>query len=212
MRIKRVFDFLVSLVGLIAISPLLVLIAVVVKSDSPGPALFRQIRVGKNGVPFRIRKFRTMYIDNRGLELTSGDDPRITRAGKFLRRYKLDELPQLIDVLQGTMSLVGPRPEVPKYIAAYPESSRVKVLSVPPGITDLASITFRNESEILSASDSPERTYLEQILPVKVQLYEKYADERSFLLDCSILLRTLLVVFSNRANSTAPPRKGVSIG
>src|SRR3954454_127870 len=124
LMLKRAFDMFASLVGLMLISPVLLVLALVVKLDSPGPVLFRQKRVGKRGVPFRIRKFRTMYVPTRpGLELTAGADPRITRVGRFLRRYKFDELPQLIDVLQGTMSLVGPRPEVPKYIAMYPESS-----------------------------------------------------------------------------------------
>jgi lipopolysaccharide/colanic/teichoic acid biosynthesis glycosyltransferase len=209
LMLKRAFDMFASLVGLMLISPVLLVLALVVKLDSPGPVLFRQKRVGKRGVPFRIRKFRTMYVPTRpGLELTAGADPRITRVGRFLRRYKFDELPQLIDVLQGTMSLVGPRPEVPKYIAMYPESSRATILSVRPGITDIASISFRHESDILAVAEDPERTYLEQILPIKIRLCEQYVRERSFPSDFSILFKTIAAICSpQRLPNLAPQEK-----
>ena len=155
MIIKRIFDFVLSLVGMIILSPLFLLSAILIKLDSPGPVFFRQERVGYAGRLFRMHKFRTMFADASGIPLTIGDDPRITRCGRFLRRFKLDEFPQLIDVLKGDMSLVGPRPEVPRYMAQYPEDIRKLVLSVPPGITDIAAIKFKNENELLkNAQDS----------------------------------------------------------
>lgn len=200
MRLKRAFDVAASLLGLILFAPLLFVIAILVKLDSPGPVLFRQIRVGRNGVPFHIHKFRTMYVSKKpGLELTAGNDRRITRLGRLLRKYKFDELPQFIDVLRGKMSLVGPRPEVPRYVEAYPESCREKVLSVRPGVTDLASIKFRNESDILANAEDPERTYVEQVLPLKLELYEKYVEERSFWMDFGILFKTVTAVCRTRS-------------
>lgn len=195
---KRIFDFLGSFAGLLLLSPVLLLISLVILVDSPGPVFFRQQRVGRYGNLFRIHKFRTMRVDaeRAGMQITVGDDPRITRSGRWLRRYKLDELPQLIDVLVGDMSLVGPRPEVPGYVDMYPSASRELVLSVRPGITDPASIQFRAESEILSKAKDPEREYVESILPVKIELYEQYVRTRTFLGDIFIIFKTFKVIAS----------------
>ena len=175
------------------LGPILLLIALAIRLDSPGPAVFRQDRVGRGGIVFRIHKFRTMIVDAErcGPSLTSGADVRITRIGRHLRRYKLDELPQLLDVLIGRMSLVGPRPELPKYVERYPSEIRAKVLSVAPGITDPASLSFINESEILGRSTDPERTYVESVLPRKLVLAVDYVENRSFLLDLKVIARTL---------------------
>ena len=192
---KRLFDLLAACAGLLLLSPLLLIVALAIKLESPGPAFFRQERVGRQGVPFRIHKFRTMRVDSeRGGQLTVGDDARVTRCGRILRRFKVDELPQFIDVLRGDMSLVGPRPEVPKYVAAYPPDVRRRLLSVRPGITDLASIAYRNESALLGSSEDPERTYIEEVLPAKLRLNLEYLDQRSFALDLQIILRTLRVL------------------
>jgi len=194
---KRLFDLVVAAAGLLLLWPLFALIALAIRLDSPGPVFFRQERVGRHGVPFRIHKFRTMVADApvRGRELTIGDDPRITRVGAVLRRYKLDELPQLIDVLQGTMSLVGPRPEVPRYVQHYPPALREKVLSVRPGITDLASIEYRRESELLARSDDPERTYVQEVLPHKLQYAAQYVEHATLWTDLRLLARTLRVLW-----------------
>jgi len=197
-RDKRLFDLLAAGAGLVLLAPLLLALALWIRLDSPGPALYRQRRVGRHGVPFDILKFRTMAHRpdgaDGGRQLTVGCDPRITRAGRFLRASKLDELPQLINVLQGTMSLVGPRPEVPRYVDCYPPAVRRTVLSVAPGITDLASILYKEESAILGRAADPERTYVETILPVKLAYYQRYVHERSFWLDLRILARTLVAV------------------
>jgi lipopolysaccharide/colanic/teichoic acid biosynthesis glycosyltransferase len=192
---KRLFDLVAAGAGLVLLGPLLLALALWIKLDSPGPVLFRQQRVGRRGVLFDIYKFRTMTDrpDN-GRQLTVGRDPRITRAGHFLRRSKLDELPQLINVLEGTMSLVGPRPEVPRYVAFYPPEARNTVLSVAPGITDLASILYKEESEILGRAADPERAYVETILPVKIAYYQRYVRERSFWLDLRIIFQTLAAI------------------
>lgn len=195
---KRVFDLLGSFAGLLLLSPVLLLISLIVLVDSPGPIFFRQQRVGRYGKFFRIHKFRTMRVDaeKAGMQITVGDDPRITRSGQWLRRYKLDELPQLIDVLVGDMSFVGPRPEVPRYVDMYPSASRDLVLSVRPGITDPASIQFRAESEQLSKAKDPEREYVENILPVKIELYQQYVRSRTFLGDIFIIFKTFKVIAS----------------
>ena len=197
---KRAFDLLLAGLGLVLLSPLLLAIAIAVKLDSPGPVFYRQQRVGRHGVPFRIHKFRTMAHVERdaGPQLTVGADARITRVGAVLRRHKLDELAQLIDVLQGTMSLVGPRPEVPRYVALYPPELRTKVLSVRPGITCLASIEFRNESELLARAADPEREYVQVVLPRKLALAARYADTASLGLDVRILWRTLRLLLAAR--------------
>ncbi len=178
---KRLFDILASALGLLLLSPLLLFVALWIKWDSPGPVMFRQERVGRFGRPFRIHKFRSMRVDAPALgpQITIGEDPRITASGRFIRRSKLDELPQLWDVLRGAMSLVGPRPEVPRYVALYPPALREIVLSVRPGITDPASLAFRNESELLAASADPERTYVEEILPAKLALMVDYVESAS---------------------------------
>jgi lipopolysaccharide/colanic/teichoic acid biosynthesis glycosyltransferase len=190
---KRLFDILFAATGLAVLSPLLVAIAAWIKLDSPGPALFRQERIGRFGVPFLIHKFRTMThrAEGDGRQITVGADPRITRAGRWLRRTKLDELPQLFDVLRGRMSIVGPRPEVPRYVAHYPPALRDKVLSVRPGVTDYASLYFRRESELLSRATDPEREYLEVIMPEKLRWAARYVDEASLSTDLRLIARTL---------------------
>jgi lipopolysaccharide/colanic/teichoic acid biosynthesis glycosyltransferase len=189
---KRAFDLLAAACGLVVLAPLLLMIALWIKLDSPGPVFYRQQRVGRHGVLFNILKFRTMVdrpADQR--QLTVGRDPRVTRAGRFLRHYKLDELPQLANVLHGTMSLVGPRPEVPRYVACYPPQVRSLVLSVAPGLTDWASIQYKDENTILGGAADPERAYVDTILPVKLEYYLRYVRERSFWIDLLILWRTL---------------------
>jgi lipopolysaccharide/colanic/teichoic acid biosynthesis glycosyltransferase len=190
---KRCFDLILAGLGLLLLAPLLLLIALAIKLDSPGPVFFRQERVGRRGVLFRIHKFRTMIHAPQpaGPLLTVGADARITRVGTLLRAAKLDELPQLIDVLRGSMSLVGPRPEVPKYVALYPAALRNKILSVRPGITDPASIEFRDESTLLDRAANPEREYIEQILPRKLQLAAHYVDHASLSTDLAVIGRTL---------------------
>jgi lipopolysaccharide/colanic/teichoic acid biosynthesis glycosyltransferase len=192
---KRLFDFAAALAGLILLAPMFALVALWIKHDSPGPVFFRQQRVGRHGKLFSIFKFRTMTATRAGqLQLTVGHDSRITCAGKFLRDYKLDELPQLINVLQGTMSLVGPRPEVPRYVDCYPPDVRAIVLSVAPGITDWAAIHYRDESAILGRAADPERAYLETILPAKLDYYTRYVRERSFWTDLRIIFSTLAAI------------------
>jgi len=188
---KRMFDLLVAGVALLLLSPLLLLLGLLVRLDSPGPVLFRQQRVGRHGVPFRIHKFRTMVHGAAGLSLTVGADPRITRVGAFLRRTRLDELPQLIDVLQGRMSLVGPRPELPRYVAQYPADLRERVLAVRPGITDPSSLAFIDEAELLARAADPEREYVQVILPAKLKCAADYAERASLASDLGVLWATL---------------------
>lgn len=193
---KRLFDLLGAAAALLLLSPLLLLTAMLVKLDSPGPVFFRQERVGRGGVPFRIHKFRTMAADApaRGLPLTVGADPRITRVGGFLRRTRIDELPQFIDVLQGSMSLVGPRPEVPRYVAHYPPELRERALSVRPGITDPASLAHIDEAALLARAADPEREYIQRILPAKLQHAVDYAERASLGTDVVVLGRTLIAL------------------
>ncbi|MBI3345962.1 MAG: sugar transferase [Burkholderiales bacterium] len=188
--IKRLFDIVCSALGLLLLAPLLLLIAFWIRLDSPGPALFRQTRVGRHGVPFTIHKFRTMRSAP-GAAITVGVDPRITRSGRLLRAAKLDELPQLWDVLRGAMSLVGPRPELPHYVAIYPAELKAQVLAVRPGITDPASLAFSREAELLAAAPDPEREYREVILPAKLRLSADYASRASLRADLELILRTL---------------------
>jgi lipopolysaccharide/colanic/teichoic acid biosynthesis glycosyltransferase len=196
---KRLFDIVFSALGLLVLAPLLIAVAAWVKLDSPGPAFFRQERVGRFGVPFRIHKFRTMSHAQAagGPLVTVGADARITRAGAFLRRHKLDELPQLIDVLKGDMSLVGPRPEVPRYVAMYPPGLRDKVLSVRPGITDPASLQFRDESGLLARAADPEREYVEVVMPAKLRLAAQYVEHASLATDLQLIGRTVRLLFSH---------------
>ncbi len=193
---KRLFDILLSSLGLLVLAPVLLLIALAVKLDSPGPVFFRQERVGRFGAPFRIHKFRTMCHDQggKGLQITVGADSRITRVGGFLRRSKLDELPQLIDVWVGSMSLVGPRPEVPRYVAHYPAAMRDKVLSVRPGITDIASIEYRDESSVLAQAADPEQAYIHEVLPHKLALAASYVDQASVWMDVRLIWRTIMAI------------------
>jgi lipopolysaccharide/colanic/teichoic acid biosynthesis glycosyltransferase len=190
---KRAFDLLVAAAALLLLAPLLAAIALWIKVDSPGPVLFRQQRVGRHGRSFAIHKFRTMVVDapQRGPPLTIGNDPRVTRAGTFLRRSKLDELPQLIDVLAGHMSLVGPRPELPAYVAQYPAQLRDKVLAVRPGITDPASLEFADESALLARAADPEREYVEVLLPRKLHAAAAYAEQATLWTDLQVIARTL---------------------
>jgi len=190
---KRLFDIVCAGIGLLLLSPLLLAVAVWVKLDSPGPVMFRQERVGRFGAIFRIHKFRTMRVDapRLGPQITIGDDARITRSGRWLRASKVDELPQLWDVLRGAMSLVGPRPEVPRYVALYPAELRELVLSVRPGITDPASLSFRNESELLARAEDPEREYVEVVMPMKLRLAADYVRNASLGGDIRLILATL---------------------
>lgn len=194
---KRIFDVVMSGLGLVVLSPLFVLVSLWIKLDSPGPVFYRQIRVGRNNRDFRLFKFRSMRVgsDRKGLITVGGHDPRVTRSGYFIRKYKLDELPQLINVLIGDMSLVGPRPEVRKYVDMYtPE--QLHVLDVRPGITSLASIRYRNENELLDRVEDPDRCYVEEVMPDKLRIDLEYVADRSFVYDIKLIFRTFLEVIS----------------
>lgn len=193
---KRLFDLFFVVPGVLLLSPVFLIIALLIKKDSSGEILFKQQRVGLNGKPFKVLKFRTMVVDaeKQGAKVTTGNDPRITQTGQWLRKYKIDELPQLINVLKGEMSLVGPRPEVPEYIAFYTDEQKRTVLSVLPGITDLASIEFRNENELLANSENPVKDYREKVLPIKLKYYIQYVKERSLWMDFKLIIKTIAVV------------------
>lgn len=193
---KRLFDLLGAALALVLLAPLLLLVALAVRVDSPGPVFFRQDRIGRHGVPFRIHKFRTMQADApaRGPQVTLVHDERITRVGRALRHYRIDELPQFIDVLLGTMSLVGPRPEVPHFVAHYPAALAAQVLAVRPGITDPASLAHIDEAALLAGAADPERAYIERILPAKLVLQADYAARATLWTDATVLGRTLLVL------------------
>jgi lipopolysaccharide/colanic/teichoic acid biosynthesis glycosyltransferase len=193
---KRGFDFIVSFFAIFLLSPFILLIFVLVKLTSKGPGFFTQERLGKNGKPFKIIKFRTMHVvqENKSLLTLQGDD-RIFPLGKFLRTYKLDELPQLFNILKGEMSFVGPRPEVEKYFNYYTSEEKEKILSIAPGMTDLASLRFRNESELLLKTENPEQLYIKKILPVKKKYYTFYVDKRNFCFDIKIMWQTFSKVF-----------------
>jgi len=195
--IKRLFDIIFSILALIVLFPLMVIIAILIKITSPGPVFYRGTRIGKGGKPFRMFKFRTMVVnaDKIGGPSTPIDDPRLTKIGKFLKRFQLDELPQLINVLKGDMSLVGPRPEVPLYVDMMTEEEKDVILSVRPGMTDLASLWNFHEGEILKGSKDPEKTYQEKIRPKKLELQKKYVQTRSFWLDLKIILKTVIKIF-----------------
>ena len=193
MACKRAFDILCSFLGLTVLSPVLLVVSVLVAVTSPGGVFFRQERIGKDGKPFRIFKFRSMRKDNAGLKITTGNDSRITPVGRFLRKSKIDELPQLINVLVGDMSFVGPRPEVADYVNLYTPYQR-QVLLVRPGITGLASIRFRNENDLLTASDDPNRTYIQEILPEKLRLDLSYIPRAGVVQDIALIFETLAVV------------------
>lgn len=197
MRLKRNFDLICSSLGLLLFAPIFLLIAVVIKIESHGPVFFRQERVGLNGRIFLIHKFRTMSTEaeHKDLQITVGLDHRITRVGRILRKYKVDELAQLVDVLVGEMSLVGPRPEVPKYIACYPEAIRAEILSIRPGITDWASIKFKDENEILGRAQDPEKVYVQEVLPIKQRYCVEYVRNRTFFGDLRIIVATIFAIF-----------------
>ena len=211
----RLRDVIVAAIGLLLCTPVCALVAAAVRLDSRGPVFFRQVRVGRHGQLFRIHKFRTMRVSNDGLAVSTSMDPRITRAGRILRLSKLDELPQLINVLRGDMSIVGPRPEVPAYVDHWPADIRPIILSVRPGITDPASIAFRHEAGLLAGSSDPERTYLDEVLPLKAAAYAGYVRERSFWGDIRVILRTVIAVLtppsSSGKNPSADPRNGIAI-
>lgn len=190
--LKRSFDVLASLLGLLLLLPVLIAVAIWIKLDSKGPVFFRQIRVGRHGKAFRIHKFRTMTVNTEKQgKLTIGTDSRVTRSGEFLRKAKIDELPQLIDVLFGAMSLVGPRPEVPEFMDLYPADIRNKILSVRPGITDKASIEMIDENKVLGQYDDPHKAYVDIIMPMKAKFYCDYVDTKSFWGDIKIILMTV---------------------
>lgn len=198
MGIKRSFDIICALCGLIILSPVLLLIIVLIKLTSTGPVFFRQTRVGQYEKLFQIHKFRTMIVNAEasGLKITVGRDLRITSIGHFLRKTKLDELPQLIDVLMGTMSLVGPRPEVPEYVQYYTNEIKAIVLSVRPGITDWASIKMIDENDILARASDPQQAYIQQILPEKLAYAVRYVQTRSLKLDVYLILLTISKIFT----------------
>jgi lipopolysaccharide/colanic/teichoic acid biosynthesis glycosyltransferase len=194
---KRLFDIAVSLIGLICLSPLLLLVPTLIKLESSGPIFFRQKRMGRYFRPFYIFKFRTMvhHTGANGSLITSAGDPRITRCGRVLRKMKIDEIPQLINVLKGDMSLVGPRPEVPQYVEAFQEDYDF-ILKVRPGLTDLASLKYRNEEAILSRCEDPEKAYITTILPDKINLARQYIDQSSLLFDIRLILKTVTTIAS----------------
>ena len=195
LALKRLMDIAVSGCALAVLWPVLLLIALAIKIDDPGPVFYRQVRVGRYGKTFRIFKFRTMVVDadKKGLSITVGRDSRITRIGAFLRKTKLDELAQLINVFVGEMSFVGPRPEVPRYVDLYTPYQR-QVLLVRPGITDYASIAYRNENDLLAGCDDPEKMYIEKIMPDKIELNMKYLREISPIADIRLILSTIIAV------------------
>ena len=193
--IKRTFDILASGIGLIILSPLFIAISIWILLDSPGNVFYRQVRVGRKNKDFYLYKFRSMHTgaDKKGLITVGGRDPRVTRSGYYIRKYKLDELPQLINVLIGDMSLVGPRPEVRKYVSMYtPE--QMNVLNVRPGITDMASIRYRNENELLANAEDPETFYIQTIMPDKLKINLEYVMHSSFLNDLTIILKTITTI------------------
>lgn len=192
----RLIDFMASLFGLIFLCPVFLLIAIWIKlDDRRGPVFFRQQRVGKDGIPFGLYKFRSMYVDSdrHGLITVGGRDPRITRSGYYIRKYKLDELPQLINVLKGEMSMVGPRPEVRRYVDLYTDEQR-RVLSVRPGITDYASIEYMDENTLLAQSADPDKTYIEEIMPAKIRLNMKYINNPSLGEYLKIIFKTITAI------------------
>lgn len=192
--LKRLFDIVASGLGLAVTTPLSLAAAVAIKAESPGPVIFSQERVGRDGRTFRIYKFRTMRIDLLGPLVTAGKDQRITRVGGILRKSKIDEVPQLWNVITGSMSIVGPRPEVARYVEEWPSDLRGKILSVRPGITDPATLMLRNEQEILASKIDPESYYVESLLPIKAVMYADYVDGQSFVSDLRLILGTLRAI------------------
>jgi lipopolysaccharide/colanic/teichoic acid biosynthesis glycosyltransferase len=195
---KRTFDMVVAALGLVMLSPLLLFVALLIKLDSHGPVLFKQERIGKEFRPFLIYKFRTMVQNapKMGGPITSGNDSRITRAGRILRKTKFDEIPQLINVLKGDMSLVGPRPEVPRYVELF-RPDYEKILTVRPGLTDLASLKYSDEASILGESLNPEKDYVARLLPDKICLAKEYIERSSFAFDAKLIVDTIIKIFTN---------------
>jgi lipopolysaccharide/colanic/teichoic acid biosynthesis glycosyltransferase len=195
--LKRIFDIVASGIGLILLSPLFVILAIWIKCDSIGPVFYKQVRVGRNNMDFQLFKFRSMRVgsDKKGLITVGGHDPRITRSGYYIRKYKLDEFPQLINVFKGDMSLVGPRPEVRKYVDMYTEE-QMHVLDVRPGITDLASIRYRNENELLERVNDPDKYYVEVIMPDKLRINLEYVARHSFTFDIRLIFQTFRAIVS----------------
>jgi len=195
--IKRIFDFIFSLIGFLISLPILLIVSIIIKLDSKGPIFYRGNRVGKKGKMFKIFKFRTMVPEAEAIggSSTANDDPRLTKISGFLKKYQLDELPQLINVIKGEMSLVGPRPEVKIYIDMLPKEQKDLILSVKPGMTDFASLWNFHEGKLLAGSKDPEKEYLEKIRPKKIELQLKYVRERSFLLDLKLIFETILKIF-----------------
>lgn len=196
---KRLFDIVASGLGLLMLSPLFLILAIWIKLDSKGPVFYRQVRVGRNNKDFRILKFRSMRVgsDKGSLVTIGGHDPRVTRSGYFIRKFKFDELPQLINVFVGDMSLVGPRPEVRHYVD-YWTPEQMHVLDVRPGITDPASIKFRNENELMEKAEDPEKYYIEVIMQEKLKLYLEYVNNHSFIGDIGLIFKTFWVIVSER--------------
>lgn len=207
---KRLFDLTSSFLGMLCLSPLMVAVALLVKATSRGPILFKQERMGRRFRPFLICKFRTMVQDapKLGGQITCGEDPRITQVGRILRKTKIDELPQLFNVLKGDMSLVGPRPEAPKYVEMFHESYE-EILQVRPGITDLASIKYRDEATVLAQAENPELAYTEIILPEKIRLAREYIRRRSFAFDLYLVITTIVKIGGDRLSS--PVSKSVDV-
>jgi lipopolysaccharide/colanic/teichoic acid biosynthesis glycosyltransferase len=199
---KRAFDYLVAAIGLVLLFPVFAVVSILIKVDSSGPVFFRQERIGKGFRPFLIYKFRTMVEDaaRHGTAITIGADPRITRVGRFLRQTKIDELPQLVNVVMGEMSLVGPRPEVAHYVEMFREDYE-EILQVRPGITDLASLKYQSESEWLSRFDNPEREYVTHVLPEKIKLAREYVQRTSMIVDLVLILKTVPRLFGAKFKS-----------
>ena len=194
MFLKRLFDIVASFCGIVILFPLIVIVSILIKLTSKGPVLFKQVRVSKNGRLFKIYKFRTMRENSEGnKQITVGNDSRITGVWHILRKTKLDELPQLFNVLKGEMSLVGPRPEVPKYVELYTKEQR-EILKVSAGITDYASIYFSNESELLGEAENPEEFYIKKIMPYKIELNKKYIKEIGIVTDIKLIILTILKI------------------
>ena len=193
--IKRLFDIIFSFLFFVLLSPVMLVIVFLIAIDSKGPPFFNQVRVGKDGKEFVLHKFRTMKQVSDGPQITVGDDQRITRVGKPLRKFKLDELPQLLNILKGDMSFIGPRPEVPKYVAMYSEEQK-KVLRLRPGLSDPASLAYFNEAHLLAESKDPEKFYIEEIMPAKLELNLKYIQERSFFYDLGLIFKTIGKIFT----------------
>ena len=196
---KRLFDVIASGLGLVVLSPLFLVLAIWIKLDSKGPVFYRQVRVGRNNKDFRIFKFRSLRVgaDKGSLVTIGGRDPRVTRSGYWIRKFKLDELPQLINVFIGDMSLVGPRPEVRHYVD-YWTPEQMRVLDVRPGITDPASIKFRNENELMEKAEDPEKYYIEVIMQEKIKLYLEYVEKHNFFYDIALIFKTFWVIVSER--------------